>query len=178
MTKLNLSETEPEAKTFTSFWGAFKATVENAKIVEEKKDKNGKPFYKIEADVVYGEEKVIIKRLFGMLPFQWKTNDPLGQLYTARGTKWENLLGNFEKETSGDITVLIGAGRNWKDKTLRTYTDGNGVERISYDIIGFAPYGKQDEAWTEDDEEREQSIYDNFTNGAKPEKQPGFEDDF
>lgn len=167
MTKLDLTATEPEEKSFVPFFGAFKGVVQNV-VVDSDKDKNGNPFYKINAEVVYGD-KGYTKKFFGFLPFDWKDESkPFGSLYIALGTVWENLLANLEKETHKDVVVLIGAGKRWQTKETKTYVDNNGKTRISYEVVGFAPYNLGvDNAWTEEMTDREEAIVSELNEGQQ-----------
>lgn len=163
MTSMDLSASEP--KPMGVFYGAFGGKIENATMERKTTKRNGstcKPFYKVAADFVHTDEGGVErkKKIFGQLPMDWKKSDnAFGQLYLVKGTEWTDLVANFERETHGPITGFVGAGRkSWENNALRTYDDSNGVERISYDAIGFAPYMKDASSlWTPEMEANERA---------------------
>lgn len=168
-TSLNgLSANEPaKSSSSAKFYGAFPAEIRNATVQEQRNDKNGNPYYKVFAEAFYkdssGNERST--KFYGVLPYDWKNEDrPFGSLYEALGTAWESLLENFEKETNKKITVLIGAQSDWNTGGVKTYVDSKGKERISYGVIGFAPYSNDpSSAWSDALEAHEISVYKSFS---------------
>jgi hypothetical protein len=163
MTSMDLSTSEPTPMGV--FYGAFGGKIENATMERKTTKRNGatcNPFYNVTADFVHTDDGGVErkKKIFGKLPMDWKKSDnPFGQLYLVKGTEWADLVANFEKETHGPITGFVGAGRKtWENNSLSTYDDSNGIERISYDAIGFAPYMKDASSlWTPEMEETEKA---------------------
>ena len=150
------------------FFGAFKAHSVAAEVMESKTDRSGKQYHKIVVDFEYDngfvseDGELSKKRAFFMLPYDyWKdgTNgqplSPFRQLCEATKKKLEDFKGDVEKTFVGlDATILVGAQRHWKTKELNLW--GENKDKISYGIIGFAPYAKAKTAWTPEMEEVEQ----------------------
>lgn len=168
MTKMELPSTEPTS--VGSFYGAFDGIIRDASMKMKDKRKDGascNPFYEVEATVYYddgrGNERK--KKIFGRLPMDWKKEGAqFGSLYLAKGTEWENLVSNFEKETEGKIVTILGSVPHWKTGETKSYIDDKGDARISYEPIGFFPVGTPHEkAWTKEMEEEEKEISRNFS---------------
>jgi hypothetical protein len=174
-------EFSTEKPTGYPLYGAFKGVSISAELSESKKDRSGKSYHKIFVDFQYDPGVALeegkdmpTKRLFVMLPYDyWKDGENgepkslFRQLCDATGKKLEDFKGDPSKTFVGlDVALLLGAQRNWKDKSLKTFGGKNDDEMISYGIVGFAPYKSKKSPWTDEMEEIEKQAIIEHTIGA------------
>lgn len=172
MTKLNLSEDDLKEATKGGFHGIQKGITKDAKINEEKTDKNGRKYYNVQFDVSYTgtDDKEKTKRCFGNIPL-WRSDPEFQEFCDIIGTDDKKLMADFEKEINGkSICIKIGADRervNYeKTGAVKEY---NG--HVSLCIVGFAAFNRAATAWTPEDEAREVAAYEEFKSYSDEPKQ-------